>query len=329
MSRSRVAAVGAVVALALPALTTPGPSGASAERAQPFRIGVLNTALVGNAPMVEGLKAGLRELGLREGRDVTFDIRFTRGNVKAVYTAGEELAKARVDLIFANGDVAARAAKTATLTIPVVFTVVPDPVASGLVKDLAKPGGNVTGVTSLTTELVAKRVEILRALAPGVRRVMAVFHPDDAASVAAVKKAREVAAQFNLQVLERAVRNRADVERVMKELRAGDAVLPPDLSSLAIPGRMLELSLAQKIPAVFPTTLWIQQGALASYGSDHYQEGIQAATLVAKILKGARPGDLPVEGARKLTFAINKETAGALGITVSDDLLKKADRIVE
>lgn len=329
MSRSRVVAVAVVVALAPLALAMPVPTGASAEQAKRFRIGVLNTALVGNAPMVEGLKAGLRELGLREGRDVTFDLRFTRGNVKAVYTAAAELAKARVDLIFANGDVAAQAAKTATLTIPIVFTVVPDPVAAGLVKDPSKPGGNVTGVTSLTTELTAKRLEILKSLAPGVRRVMVVFHPDDAASVAAARKAREVAAQVGVEVLERAVRNPADVERVMKELRPGDGVLPPDLSSLAIPGRVLELSLAQKIPAVFPTTLWIQQGALASYGSDHYQEGIQAAALVAKILKGARPGDLPVEGAKKLTFAISKETAGALGVTVSDELLKKADRIVE
>lgn len=326
MSRRRFVAV---VAAALLALATLVPSGAPAQQAKRFRIGVLNTALAGNAPMVEGLKVGLRQLGLQEGRDVSFDIRFTRGDVKAIYTAGEELAKAKVDLIFANGDVAARAAKTATLTIPIVFTVVPDPVAAGLVKDLAKPGGNVTGVTSLTTDMMAKRLEILKALAPGVRRVMAVFHPDDAASVATAKKAREVGAQFNVEVLERAARNPADVERVMKELKAGDGLLPPDLSSLAIPGRMLELSLAQKLPAVFPTTLWIQQGALASFGSDHYQEGIQAAALVAKILKGAKPAELPVEGAKKLIFAINKETANAIGVTVPDELLKKADRIVE
>src|SRR5439155_1655020 len=204
-----------------------------AQTAKRFRIGVVNTALAPNAPMVEGLRAGLTQLGMQEGRDVSFDIRFTRGDLRAVSTAAEELAKARVDLIFANGTVAARAAKAATLTIPIVFTVVPDPVASGLVNDLANPG------------------------------------------------------------------------------------------------RMLELSRAQKVPAVFPTTLWIEQGALASYGSDPYEEGVQAAALVAKILKGAKPPEVPIEGARKLVFAINKETAGAMGITVPPELLKRADRVVE
>lgn len=319
----------ALVSLALLGAAALVPAGARGQQAKRHHIGVLNTALVGNAPMAEGLKAGLKQLGYQEGRDVTYTIRFTRGDVKALSTAAEELAKARVDLIFANGDAAARAAKAATRTIPVVFSIVPDPVAAGLVKDLAKPGGNITGVTSLTTDLVPKRIEILKALAPSVRRVLVVHHPDDAASVAAAKRAREVAAQFTIEVLDRAARNPDDAERLMKELKPGDGVLPPDLPALAIPGRILELSLARKIPAVFPTTLWIQQGALASYGSDQYQEGVQAAALVARILKGAKPGDLPVEGAKKLVFAISKATAVAAGITVPAELLKRADRIVE
>jgi putative ABC transport system substrate-binding protein len=305
------------------------PPDAAAQTAKRFRIGVVNTALAPNAPMVEGLRAGLTQLGMQDGRDVSFDIRFTRGDLSAVSTAAADLARAGVDLIFANGEVAARAAKAATRTIPIVFTVVPDPVASGLVTDLAKPDGNVTGVSSLTTDLVPKRIEILKALAPSVSRVLSVYHPDDAASLAAVKKAQAVAAEFKVTVLDRAVRDPADVERVMTELRPGDGLLPPDLASLAIPGRMLELSRAQKIPVVFPTTLWIQQGALASYGSDAYAEGVQAAALVARILKGAKPQAVPIEGARTLIFAINKETAGTMGITVPPELLKRADRVVE
>ena len=318
----------AVILLLLGAASAVPPD-APAQTAKRFRIGVVNTALAPNAPMVEGLRAGLTQLGMQEGRDVSLDIRFTRGDLRAVSTAVEELAKARVDLIFANGAVAARAAKAATLTIPIVFTVVPDPVASGLVNDLAKPDGNITGVSSLTTDLVPKRIEILKALAPSVSRVLSAYHPDDPASLAAVKKAQTVAAEFKVTVLDRVLRDPADVERVMKELQPGDGLLPPDLASLAIPGRMLELSRAQKVPAVFPTTLWIEQGALASYGSDPYEEGVQAAALVAKILKGAKPPEVPIEGARKLVFAINKETAGAMGITVPPELLKRADRVVE
>ena len=326
MTRARPVAL---VSLALLGAAALFPAGARSQQAKRHHIGVLNTALAGNAPMAEGLKAGLKQLGYQEGRDVTYTIRFTRGDVKALSTAAEELAKAKADLIFANGDAAARAAKAATRTIPIVFSIVPDPVAAGLVKDLAKPGGNITGVTSLTTDLVPKRIEILKALAPSVRRVLVVHHPDDAASVAAAKRAREVAAQFTIEVLDRAARNPDDAERLMKELKPGDGVLPPDLPALAIPGRILELSLARKIPAVFPTTLWIQQGALASYGSDQYQESVQAAALVARILKGAKPGDLPVEGAKKLVFAISKATAVAAGVTVPAELLKRADRIVE
>src|SRR5216117_1886338 len=261
----------AVVLLLLGA-TSVLPDDALAQPAKRFRIGVVNTTLAANSPMVEGLRAGLKELGLQED-DVSFDVRFTRGDVRALSRAAEELAKAGVDLIFANGDAAARAAKAATLTIPIIFTVVPDPVAAGLVKDLAKPDGNLTGVSSLTTELVPKRIEILKALAPRVGRVLSIYHPDDAASRAAAEKAQAVAPRFRVAVLDRAARNPGDVERAMKELRPGDGLLPPDLSSLAIPGRMLELSLAQKVPAVFTAALWIQQGALAAYGSDPYAEG--------------------------------------------------------
>jgi putative ABC transport system substrate-binding protein len=315
--------------LLLVGLASLPPPDAAAQTAKRFRIGVLNTAFAANSPMVEGLRAGLKQLDLEEGRDVSFDVRFTRGDVKALSGAAEALAKAPVDLIFANGNAAARAAKDATSTIPIVFAVVPDPVAVGLVKDLAKPDVNLTGVSSLTTDLVPKRLEILKALAPAVGRVLAVYHPDDAASRAAVEKAKAVAAEYKVAVLDRAVRSPADVERVMRELRPGDGLLPPDLGSLAIPGRMLELSRAQKIPAVFPTMLWIEQGALASYGSDPYEQGIQAAGIVAKILKGAKPGEVPVEGARKLVLAINKATAGALGLRVPDELLERADRVVE
>jgi putative ABC transport system substrate-binding protein len=327
MSRTRRLAVLGLLLLAVAVF--PLAEARGQQPAKRYRIGVLNTSLASNAPMVEGLKTGLKQQGLLEGRDVSYVIRFTRGKEQAVAPAAEELVREKVDLIFANGAAAAQAAKAATATIPIVFTLVSDPVAAGLVKDLALPGANVTGVSAMTTELVPKRLEILKSVAPGVRRVLVVAHPDDPGSVAAQKKAQEVAAQFGVEVLARSVRNAADVQQALRELKPGDGMLPPDLPRLEIPGQMLEASLAQKFPAVFPTTLWIQQGALASYGSDPYWEGVQAASLVARILKGARPRDLAVEGATKLTLAINQETAKSLGITVPEALLKRADRVVE
>lgn len=306
------------------------PAGARGQQPPTLhRIGVLTPALAANAPMVEGLKTGLKQADLVEGRDLTYVVRFTRGHEPALGAAAEELVRDRVDLIFANGPAAVRAAATATPTIPIVFTVVSDPVASGLVTGLAKPGANITGVSSLTTELVPKRLEILKALVPKIRRVLVVADPDDPASVAAQKKAQEVAAKLGVEILARLARNAADVERAVQELKPGDGMLPPDLPKLAIPGRMLEASLAQKIPAVFPTTLWSRQGALASYGSDQYWEGVQAAALVAKILKGAKPGSLPVEGPKKLTFSLNRETAKGFGIRLPDDLVKRADQVIE
>ncbi len=327
MIRVRPVALLALLPLAAGALLAAVAHGQ--QPARPYRIGVLNTALASNAPMVEGLKTGLKQQGMLEGRDVAYVIRVTRGREEAVAPAAEELVQAKVDLIFANGPVAARAAKAATPTIPIVFTVVSDPVAAGLVREPATPDANVTGVSGLTTELMAKRLEILKSLAPGVRRVLVVAHPDDPASGAAQKKAEQIAAQFGVEILARSARTGADVERATRELRAGDGMLPPDLPRLEIPGKMLETSLARRIPAVFPTTLWIRQGALASYGSDHYWEGVQAAALVAKILKGAPLRDLPVEGSKKLTLAINRETAKSFGLTVPEELLKRADQVVE
>lgn len=328
MTRTRPAVVLALLLLAAVGLLPGGARGQQAA-AKLYRIGVLNTSFAKNAPMVEGLKAGLKQQGMLEDRDVTYVVRFTRGREPDLGPAAEELVRSKVDLIFANGPLATRAAKAATSAIPIVFTVVSDPVAAGLVSEPARPAANVTGVSGLTTELVPKRLEILKALAPRVRRVLVVAHPDDPASVVAQRKAQEVAARFVVEILARSARNAADVETVTRELKSGDGMLPPDLPRLEVPGRMLEASLARKIPAVFPTTLWIRQGALASYGSDQYTEGVQAAALVAKLLKGARPQDVPVEGAKKLTLAINRGTAKSLGLAVPEDLLKRADRVVE
>ncbi len=304
----------------------------SADAEQPkrmYRIGALNEAWAPDHPAVEGLKAGLKELGLAEGRDVSFDIRFTEGDQRAMPGAAAALVKARVDLIFTSGEPAAQAARAATQTIPIVFTLVGDPVATGVVKEIAHPGGNITGVSGLTTELVPKRLETLKALAPTIRRVRIIYYPDDPSSLAIVRKAQEAGPLLKLEIAAVPVRTPEELSRALKAVRAGEGLLPPPTAVLDIPAQMLETSLAARVPTVFESTFWVGFGALASYGSDFYAQGFQAARLVAKILRGARPQDLPVEGANRIELAVNLKTARRLGLTIPREILLRADKVIQ
>lgn len=295
--------------------------------ARVYRIGVLNEALAANHPTVEGLKAGLRELGLAEGRDVAFEIRFTGGDPDATREGAVLFAKAGIDLIFTSNELPTRSAMAATATIPIVFTLVGDPVAAGIVAKLAAPQGNVTGISSLTPELAAKRLELLKTLAPASRRVWAIHQSDDRVAAAAVANAISAAAQLDLKLVARPVDSKEALARALREIRPGDAVLAPDRGRLDISGAVLDLSLSARVPAVFPASFYVGYGGLASYGSDYYAEGFQAARLVARILRGARPEALPVEGADKLDLAVNLKTAAALGLTVPRKILLRADTL--
>ncbi len=232
-----------------------------------------------------------------------------------------------VDLLVADEDVYIQAAKAATQKLPIVFTLVGDPVAAGIVTKLAQPGGNLTGISSLTTELVPKRLEALKTLMPTVRRVWAIYYADDPSSIAAVQKAQDTGPRLKLELVVRPVRAPAELERVLQDIRPGDALLPPDIATMDIPAVMLEVSLSSRVPAVFPAALWVGHGGLVSYGSDYHAQGIQAARLAAKILRGARPQDLPVEGADKIDLAVNLKTAALLGVTVPRKVLLRADML--
>jgi len=324
----RLRTVGLVVAIALGVFSAP-----LAPEAQPpakvHRIGILHEAYFPNSPQVEGLKAGLKAMGLEEGRDVTFDIHFTRGNLQALPAAAAALAKAGVDLIFVAHEEATLKVKAATQTTPIVFVTVGDPVAAGIVTAVARPGGNLTGVSSLATELVPKRLEILKAVFPTLRRVWAVYHADDRSSIAAARKAQEVAPLLKLELVAQPVQTPEELVRNLKALRPGDGLLSPVTVTMNIPGLILDIHLFSRVPAVFFATFWVQAGALMSYGSDFYAEGVQAARLVAKILKGARPQDLPVEGSDKIELAVNLKTAKSLGVTIPREVLARADRVIE
>jgi putative ABC transport system substrate-binding protein len=288
-------------------------------------LGVLNAAWAASHPTVEGLKAGLRDLGLEDGRDVTFDIRFTEGRLEAMPTAAAALVKSGVDLIFTSQEAATQAAREATAKVPIVFTLVGDPVGARLVASLAQPGGNVTGVSSLQTELMAKRLEVLRTLAPTARRIWLVYYGADLSTTPMIDRALEAARRAQVDLVPKGVLDAAALRAGLRELRRGDAVLAPEGSNPDLAVALIERSLALRVPVVFGTALWVGYGGLISYGPDYYAQGVQAAGLVAKILGGARPRDLPVEGAEKIDLAVNLKTAEHLGLTVPRKILLRAD----
>ena len=317
-----------VLGPAVLALVSVFPSTASAQRpASPYRVGVLTDARAANHPCFDGLRTGLRDLGLEEGRDVIFDVAMTDATTERMPAAAGALVRSGVDVIFTSGEAATLAARAATRTIPIVFTLVDDPVATGIVKSLAEPGGNLTGISSLTIDLVFKRVEALKALAPGLRRVWAISHGGDPAARAVMTKAPEISARLGIDVVPQTVRTPSELEHMLETLRPGDALLVPDVAAMDLSAVLLETSLARRVPAVFSSELWVSHGGLVSYGADYRAQGVQAAGLVAKILRGARPGDLPVEGAERIVFAVNLKTATSFGLTPPRTVLFRADII--
>lgn len=299
---------------------------ASAAEAQPahrlYRIGVLNEAWAANHPAVAGLKEGLRERGFIEGRDVAYEIRFTKGEPGATAAAAAELVKAGVDLIFTSNEPATFAAKKATQRIPIVFTLVGDPVAARIVASLARPEGNVTGISSRATELAPKRLEVLKTLVAGLKRVWFVYHSSDTIDPAALGSVREAARQFQIELIVRAVNDPAELALVLKEVKPDDGVLAPAVDTLDIPAKILEIA---RGPSIFPTALWVEHGAVISYGPDFRAQGVQSARLVAKILRGTRPQDLPVEGADKIDLAVNLGVARQLALRVPPKILVRAN----
>jgi len=314
--------------LALVAVVTLAPQLTLAQQVrQSFRIGVLNEAQTANHPTVEGLKAGLKELGLEEGRDITFDIRFTQGNSQALPGKAVELVEKKVDLIFTSGDAAIHAAYNASDKVPIVFTQVGDNVIPRLPQIGHNIRENITGISSLNVRLAPKRLEIIKTLIPTTRRVVAIYPASDVSALKVVQEAQKIGPALKLEIVSGPVFGAEDVRRILKTARPGDAFLVPDNDTLDIPSTILETSLMSRIPAVFPTAPWVSHGGLVSYGPAYYSQGVQAARLVAKILQGARPQDLPVEGADKIDLAINLKTAALLGVNVPRKVLLRADRI--
>jgi putative ABC transport system substrate-binding protein len=314
-------------------LTIAGPMARSIEAQAPrlVKIGAL-TESWGPTPTIVGLRDGLEELGYRENQTFVIGVRFVQGNVGELPEAARALVRHGVDLIVATpGDNAAKAAQIATTRIPIVFMGGSDPVEAGLVKSFARPGGNITGIADLELELVPKRMEIFRELIPGLKRVLFVYDATSAVAVSRLEVHRDAARRLGLTLVERPVRTEDEARSVISGVRKSEVggIFSPRSVSLNIPGLILEIGPKRTIPTMFTDAFFVERAGLASYAASLYGLGRQAARLVDKILKGARPGDVPVEQPTKFELVINLKAAKALGITIPQSILMRADQVIE
>jgi putative tryptophan/tyrosine transport system substrate-binding protein len=310
-----------------------GPSVAAAPPTKPVRIGILTLAWAPWHSNTEGFRDGLKEIGYVEGRSVTYDLRAAAGNPARLPGLAAELVRQSPDLLFCVAGPEALACQKATDTIPIVFTQTSDPVKLGLVRGLAKPGGNITGISSLRAELTAKRLELFTQVVPLLRRVLITYDPRESEELDALASARSAATRLDgLELVERPVTNPLDIEPGLAAMKPGgrDGVLiiQPG-SNLNIGGRSLEVATSNKLPTMYPSSFWSKVGALASYGPDQYLQGRQAARLADRILSGTRPADLPVELPDRIEFIVNLKTARLLGVDIPPPVLVRVDRVIE
>lgn len=298
--------------------------------AQPVRIGAL-TESWGPTKGIVGFRDGLQELGYRENEHFVLGVRFTQGDTAALPGAARELVQQGVDLLLAAGADAARAARLATDRVPIIFIGGSDPVTLGLVQSFNRPGGNVTGVTDLDTELTSKRLEIFKEIIPGLRRVLLPYDVGDRDTVAHLPVYREAARRLGIVLVEKPLRSHEEARAAIVDMRKGEAggILAPRFLALNIPGFMLEASARRPIALMFHDSLFVEKGGLVSYSPSRYEAGRQAARLADRIFKGARPGDLPVERPTRLELAINLKAAKALGLTIPQSILQRADQVIE
>ncbi len=285
--------------------------------------------------MREAFRQGLRDLGYVEGRNLVIEYRFAEGKSERLPALAAELVALKVDVIVAVTTPEALAAKKATRTLPIVFVAAADPVTSGLVSSLARPGGNVTGLSSFFPELVGKRLELLTQAVPGVSRVAVLWHPGflPERTEKDMLKGAEVTAQalgVRLQFLE--ARGPADFDRAFSEMtraRAGALTVLGTTMLFNERRRLVDLATKSRLPAVYPWREGVDAGGLMAYGPNIPDLFRRAATYVDKILKGAKPSDLPVEQPTKFELVINLKTAKALGLTIPPSLLGRADEVLQ
>ena len=301
--------------------------------AKVHRIGFLTSRSPTDSPhLLEAFRQGLRELGYVEGQNIAIEYRFAEGRPERLPALAAELVRLKVDVIVTAAPPAHLAAKQATSTIPIVFVVTGDPVAEGLVASLARPGGNITGLSSIAPEVVGKQLELLKEVTPRVSRVAVLQNPSNHVHPAMLRQAEGAARALGVQLHTVQARTPPEIDaafEAMRSQRAGGVLVLRDLLFLAQRTQIAALAAKSRLPAVYGNKEVAEAGGLMAYGANTPQMYRRAATYVDKILKGAKPADLPVEQPTKFELVINLKTAKALGLTIPPSLLQRADEVIQ
>jgi len=295
------------------------------------RIQVIAVSVSEQSEEAKAFRQGLRDAGYTEGRDVIIEWWFGGGHYDRVSEAVADLAQRKPDVIVVESTLAALAAKRATSTIPIVMALVGDPVGSGLVASLARPGGNVTGLTNQTVDLAAKRLQLLKEAIPGARRVVVIFNPEAPYNSRVVSRLKDASLGLGVELKLVSVRNVEELRAAFSRLSRSnvDALLIVDDASMAtLKEEFLQMGLKAQLPIVYANKPLARRGVLLSYAVDHPAMFRHAAGYVDKVLKGAKPGDLPIEQPTKFELVVNLKTAKALGITIPQSILLQADEVI-
>jgi putative ABC transport system substrate-binding protein len=295
------------------------------------RIGYLSAASASEVAFrTEPFRQGLRELGYVEGKSIMIEYRYAEGKFERLPTLAAELVRLKVDIIVTAGPSATRPAKDATTTIPIVMTQDSDPIANGFIASLARPGGNITGLSTLAQELSAKRLELLKEIVPKLSRVAVLGTSTIPGNAQALKETQLAAAAFGVQFQYLDIQNPKDIETAslaVRKSRADGAVVlngPPNIQRL-IP----DFAAKHRLPAIYFNSAIVNDKGLMSYGASLSDLDRRAATYVDKILKGAKPADLPVEQPVKFELIINLKAAKQIGLTIPPNVLARADKVIK
>jgi putative ABC transport system substrate-binding protein len=313
------------------------PLAARAQRGAGVRpIGVLIPFENEDDPQVRDLwpafKQRLAELGWVSGRNIKFDVHFTTQNIDRIRAGAAEIAASGPELIYVWSNPGLAAMKQATRTIPIVFVLVSDPVGSGLVANLAHPGGNIIGFQNFETGIGGKWLELLKDVAPGIRRVGVLYNQNIAANVEFMRTAQTASSSAGATVIPAELHDAADIERVVTEFaQEADSGLIVTPNPLNVRNTEVIIALVARLglPAIYPFRLDSQKGGLMSYGFDTIEQQRGAAAYIDRVLKGEKPADLPVQAPSKYQLVINLKTAKALGLNVSPQLQQRADEVIE
>jgi putative tryptophan/tyrosine transport system substrate-binding protein len=282
-------------------------------------------------PNLDAFIQGLRELGYIEGKNILVEYRFAEGKADRLPELAMELVRLKADAIFTAGTPAIFALKRATNTIPVVFFSTSDPIGTGVVASLAHPGGNITGISVLASDLWPKRLELLKEIFPKLSRVAMLWNKGNAGMALEAKATQEVAGPLGVTLQDRGVKDPNELDTVfalmIKDRPDGFlALMDPVLNSYQ--KRILDFLAQNRLPAIFENKAWVEAGGLISYGANYADVHRRAATLMDKILKGAKPADLPVEQPTKFELVINLKTAKQIGLTIPPNVLARADTVI-